>query len=479
MLNVIKLLKINQILFISWIINFFLIGKFISPINIDNLLNIKYLIDIRGNLVIFSIAINTFILLFLIFCQKKITAANFLGLLFLIFSIIQTISYIYSLEEYNKKINYNLFFFLTHIFFTIAPTLIVINILLINNNKLFQNIIKFSIATISLFIFLIIIKSENIRPNMSVPIFNFELININVNGFSRLILMVYFVILIIFIEKKINSISKIILLAAIILINYFFLILQSRSTILLCVVGSIIAIMLEKNKKIYKKIVTLVFIFGIPILTYSLNNNLKQNRIYYLQGEKYSLKIINDEKREQQYKKNIFEEADVISTGRINKWIFITEEIYSNVSYILLGRGGPQVDRLIFAEKFTVFQEKKPFLNDNSSYKKDFFVQGQDVANGALYSFASAGILGLIIYFSIIFLLIFLLYKILVNFDKNYSYIKSSDIYFKYSSLVSLILILRSFLENGFMVWGIDQLFFILCASYVCNYYYFFKQKNL
>ena len=132
-----------------------------------------------------------------------------------------------------------------------------------------------------------------------------------------------------------------------------------------------------------------------------------------------------------------------------------------------------------FAEKFTVFQEKKPFLNDNSSYKKDFFVQGQDVANGALYSFASAGILGLIIYFSIIFLLIFLLYKILVNFDKNYSYIKSSDIYFKYSSLVSLILILRSFLENGFMVWGIDQLFFILCASYVCNYYYFFKQKNL
>ena len=37
MSNFIKLLNINQVLLICWIINFFLIGTFISPIDINNL----------------------------------------------------------------------------------------------------------------------------------------------------------------------------------------------------------------------------------------------------------------------------------------------------------------------------------------------------------------------------------------------------------------------------------------------------------
>jgi hypothetical protein len=474
MLNFVKLLNLNQILFISWIINLFLIGKFITPINVHNLLNIKYLIDIRGNLVILNILVNALILIFLTIYRKKKTPANVLAILFLIFSLAQSISYNYYLEEIYKRTNFNPIFILTHIFFIISPSLIIINILLINNSKLFQNIIKFSIGSIGFIIFFVIIRVEILRPQMSFQVINFESININYNGFSRLILLVYFFILIIFIEKKLNFLNKIILLVTVISINYFLITIQSRTAIILCVTGSTIAIFLERNRKLYKKLLNLILIFAIPLLIYSFKYNIKKNRIYNLQGERLNLTEQNSQTKDNTLKDNTL---DAISTGRINKWIFITKELYNNKSYILFGRGGPQIDRLIFAENFHNYQINTK--NYQSSEIKNFLMikdyQGQDVANGALYSILSAGILGLFIYLFIIFLIIFLLYKILVNIDKNYSYFKSKDIYFKYSSLVAIILILRSFLENGFMVWGVDQLFFILCASYVCNYYYSFK----
>ena len=181
---------------------------------------------------------------------------------------------------------------------------------------------------------------------------------------------------------------------------------------------------------------------------------------------------------------SLFLLLDNFSTGRINKWIFLTQEIYKNKSHIFLGAGGPQTDRLIFLESYHNYQEnlnnagykQKPV--EGSSDPQDYEDQGQEAANAAIYSLVSAGILGLSIYLSIIFLLIFLLYKIFFKINKNYSYHRSEDIYFKYSLLVTILLILRSFLENGFMVWGIDHLFFLMCASYVCNYYYSNKKNK-
>ena len=183
--------------------------------------------------------------------------------------------------------------------------------------------------------------------------------------------------------------------------------------------------------------------------------------------------------------KSFFLLLDNFSTGRINKWIFLTQEIYKNKSHIFFGAGGPQIDRLIFLENFSNYQMNLNNAGYNqqkvegSSDPQDYEEQGQEAANAALYSLVSAGILGLSIYLSVIFLLIFLIYKIFFEINKNYSYLRSEDIYFKYSLLVTILLILRSFLENGFMVWGIDHLFFLMCASYVCNYYYSNKKIKI
>ena len=475
MSNFIKLLNINQVLLICWIINFFLIGTFISPIDINNL-NLGYLIDTRGNFVILSILINISILVFLTFNKKKFLRANILAFLFIIFSLLQTLSYYFFSNELTIG-QYSSLFILTHIFFIISQSLIVTNIILINNNKIFQNIIKYSIATVVFILFFIIIKAGMPGQQMSLQITDVENLNININGFTRLILLVYLFVVVIFIEKKINFLSKIILLGIIILTNYYILILQSRMSILLFIVGTAIVIFFDKNNKINQKLLNLILIFGIPLLIFSFQFDIKKENISPLKNKKINLVEKNNLRN-----LNLCQVIDSLSTGRINKWIFLTKEIYENKSHIFLGLGGPQIDRLIFLKNYHNYQinldnpcvvQKKIEGKDNPL---DYENQGQDAANGAIYSIISAGILGLSIHLSIIFLLIFLLYKIFFKINKNYSYLKSEDIYFKYSLLVTISLILRSFLENGFMVWGIDQIFFLMCASYVINYYYYFKK---
>ena len=476
MTNFIKLLRINHVLFISWIINFFLIGTFVSPINIYNLLNLEYLIDIRGNLVIVSLLINISILVFLFFNQKKIIRANVLAFLFIIFSILQAVSYYFFSNELIIG-EYSSFFILTHIFFIISQSLIMTNIILLNNNKIFQAIIKYSIVIIAFILLFIIIKAGILSQQMSFEITNVEMLHININGFTRLLLLVYLFILIIFIEKKINFLNKMILLVIIILINYYMIILQSRLSILLLIVGTSIAILFDKNNKIHKKLLNLILIFGIPLLINSFQSDIKKNNISPLQIEKINLIEKNNSRN-----LSLCQVIDNLSTGRINKWIFLTKKIYENKSYILLGAGGPQIERLIFLENYNNYVTnsdnscvgQRKIEGDNNPL--DYQQQGQDAANGAVYSIISAGIMGLSIYLFMILLLIFLLYKIFFKINKNYSYLKSDDIYFKYSLLVTISLILRSFLENGFMVWGIDQIFFIMCASYVINYYYYIKK---
>lgn len=495
MSNFIKLYPLNSFLLISWIINFISIGKFLTKIKLSNLFDIDHLIDARGNLVVINIIINIFILIFLLSKEKKISLSIVPGLLFFIFCILQSISYFFFLEEFHKK-NYNLFFFLSHIFFIISPILTIINLLLINNQKLFRIIILCSIIIVLLYISFITISVENIKPQMFVKIFFREFITINFNGFSRLILLIYFFLLIIFLQNK-STTKKIFFYLSITFINFVIIYTQSRTAFILSFLCSAIIIFFEKNNKTFQKLVIFISIFIIPIFLYLIYFNPKENRLYKLQGEKNNL--INQDvnfninnqntSSNKNEKKNEIEEQfdklslerkiDIFSTGRLNKWFFAINEIYSNKIEILFGMGGPQSDRLLFMEKFYSYQVKENLNNQIKTAKNleqpknnSTTQQGQDIANGALYSLITAGVLGFLIYLFIILFFIVLIFKILLRTSASYSYYNSKDIYYKYSSIVLIFLILRSVIENGFMVWGIDNIFFLMCSGYICKYYF-------
>ena len=57
-------------LLFCWCANFIIIGKFISPVKIENLISAQYLKEIRGNLSIILLALNIFCFFFL-FEKKK------------------------------------------------------------------------------------------------------------------------------------------------------------------------------------------------------------------------------------------------------------------------------------------------------------------------------------------------------------------------------------------------------------------------
>ena len=92
----------------------------------------------------------------------------------------------------------------------------------------------------------------------------------------------------------------------------------------------------------------------------------------------------------------------------------------------------------------------------------DRFLINQSASSILLYSYASCGILGVILIIVICLKLFFYSLKKIFNHNKNnlnnFSFI---------SSLIIISLLLRSILETSFGVFGIDLMLFCLCAAII------------
>ena len=169
----------------------------------------------------------------------------------------------------------------------------------------------------------------------------------------------------------------------------------------------------------------------IPIcISFIYKNDLRNNRLYLFQGElKHSTKDFDNNIKE--FDNNIKEfdnNINKITTGRLDKWIISSKHIINSETKNLLFGNGPEFDRKILQAK------------------------GNDVANGMIYIFLSGGIIGLLFF-------IIIVKKILnIVFNEFYEKNFNNDVYFCFSICCIISLSLRSLVENGFVVYGVDYL---------------------
>ena len=277
-------------------------------------------------------------------------------------------------------------------------------------------------------------------------------ISTNVNGISRmLVILNIFITCNYFIKSKKKKVTLLILLF---IINFLIINMESRQGIVLLSVQLFFIIFYYSQKKKLKKTIFKYFLLLIIIplcLSFIFKNNLKNNRLFFFQGE---LKHYNFNKdnlikdnliKDNLIKDNLIKDnLDNVLTGRLDKWKIVSiHVINSKIKNILFGNG-PEFDRKIIHK------------------------EGNDAANGLIYLLLCGGLFGLFSFFIIIKKHL----KITLNAFCNKKNL-NNDLYLSFSICCIISLSLRSLVENGFFVYGVD---FLLVTS---GFFYTVKRLKL
>jgi hypothetical protein len=314
-----------------------------------------------------------------------------------------------------------------------------INALLIINN--FYKIdgaddaILLKINLIILLIYTVIIYTAQdfyLRVEYHINFWNFK-ISTNSNGISRILSMINIFLTCNYFIKKRNMI----ILFLIFFINFMIISMESRQGVILILVQLLLVIFYcyKKNELIKKILKYLLVLIIIPVcLSFIYKNSPKNSRLYLFQGE---LKNFTKDKG---FENNINE----ITTGRLNKWKISSNHIINSETKNLLFGNGPEFDRKILQAK------------------------GNDVANGMIYIILCGGIFGLFSFFITIKKSSNIIFSAFNNKKKF-----NKDVYFCFSIACIISLTLRTLVENGFLVYGVD---FLLAIS---SFFYTAKKLKL
>ena len=326
------------------------------------------------------------------------------------------------------------------------------------NKILILNVIFFSfICFISLFIFfqmvMDIIKTENLflyynyafKPDTRF----FDQPTSRITGWSRLVLVIF---MLYFLFNELKSFDKKkYLINLIILLFFSFLIIfaQTRGAI----IGYIFLLLFYLSLpqiKLLKKIIIISLFISIPFGLFNFidikkigEHRVDQNRMKTtienlfnsndIQSNSIENKNLLNNKKKYEYS---------VSSGRIEIW---KKSINHLIKEKKIFGYGPQGDRYLL----TLLA--KTFLDS---------VWGNNSSNAIIYSSISGGVIGLIsillIYVSLFIVFLKCLIKIFMH--------KTEDLYLISYFSIYCYIIMRSFFENGFAVFGID--FCILIVSY-------------
>ena len=426
---------ITLIILLSWVHQWVSIGSFINASYKDFTLN-SILAYRNLSLAVFAINLAIF------FYGKNNNKNN--NNIFFYFSLIP-IAYLFGLINLfidtptEKEIS-----FFWHLTFALQ----MINTLIILNN--FSKIgwlnesFLLKINLILIFIYtLIILITHNLyfKTEYRLNLLDFKILT-NVNGVCRMLSMIsIFITCNYFIKIKNKNIYLFILLF---IINFLIIIMESRQGLVLISVQLFFIIFYYSQKKnrikqIFKYFLLLII---VPLfLSFIYKKNLEQNRLYFFQGELRIDNLKNDNLKNDNLKND---NLNNFTTGRFDKWKLITIYIVnSRIKNILFGNG-PEFDRKIIPNT------------------------GNDAANGLVYLLLCGGLLGLFSFF----IIIKKYFKIIFNafyYKKNLS----NDVYLCFSICCIISLGLRSLVENGFLVYGVD---FLLVTS---SFFYIVKKLKL
>jgi len=426
------------IILLSWAHQWLSIGSFINTSYKDFSLNS---ILAYRNHSIFILAIN---LVIFFFANEK----NIKNNIFFYFSLIP-ISYLLGLnnlliDTHGEK-NINFFWHLTFV-------LQMINTLLILNNfskiKVIDEAFLLKVNLLLIFIYTVIIfivANLYLKTKYQLNFLDFS-ISTNVNGICRMLAMINIYITCNYFIKNKN----IILLILLFIINFLIMNMESRQGIVLISVQLLFIIFYYSQKNKLKKTIFKYFLLLIIVpvcLSFIFKNSLKNNRLFFFQGElkHYNFNKDNLIKDNLDNLDNLIKDnLDNISTGRLDKWKIVSiHMINSKIKNILFGNG-PEFDRKIINK------------------------EGNDAANGLIYLLLCGGLFGLFSFFIIIKKYL----KIILNAFYNKKNL-DNDVYLCFSICCIISLSLRSLVENGFFVYGVD---FLLIVS---SFFYTVKKLKL
>jgi len=320
-----------------------------------------------------------------------------------------------------------------------------INTLLIINNffKLHKvdDALLLKINFLILFVYTIIIfvaQDFYLKVEYYINFLDFK-ITTNSNGISRILSIINIFITCNYFIKKRNMI----LLVLIFIINFIVIGMESRQGVVLILVQLLLIIFFcsQKNKLIKKSFKYSLLLIILPIcLNFIYKNDLKNNRLYLFQGELSKIQSKSEDKN--------FAYINKITTGRLDQWKISSKYIINSQTKNLLFGNGPEFDRKILQAKGDDILQAK----------------GNDVANGIIYIVLCGGVLGLLSFFIIIKKSLNIIFNAFHN-KKNLN----NDVYFCFSICCIISLALRSLVENGFVVYGVDFLLIVSSFFYTAK----------
>ena len=414
--------------------------------------NLTYLINflrtIGPSIILFFLL--TFI--FKNFFSKKNFIKNVILFYFLLFIIIQTIGFYLNPKNYLDLYEYDFAFsiinnneFFTRTFLLYDQNYYLINLLsviffffLLNsiNNKVYYKylfiinililiLINVPIGVLAYKDFLLssnltaywnkMTSPESMIFGQSVP---------RVTGLSRSLIIIYiFLICYAFFKKRLSN-KKLFLIFLLILGSLIWS-LQSRAAVYSLFFFNFLIVSLSENK-FKNKIFTILILCIGPIIIHNL--------ISYA-----SFKIKNQNTNQMEISVDRFKNQNrvtlVDTTGRIEIWKNIIEQSKTS---LIFGKGS-QADRW--------------YLDRTDKWKNN-------ASNSLFYSLICGGFLGVIIYILIIYETI----KLLIDCTLKLKFFKKENNNLHYSAFFILIfLLLRSIVENSFMIFSIDNLIFLSC----------------
>jgi hypothetical protein len=419
------------IILLSWAHQWLSIGSFINTDYKNFTLN--YILQYRNQ----SLAIFVINLFIFFFNNTKKIKNN----IFFYFCLIPTTYLLGLVNLFIDTPSEKDIYFFWHFTFILQ----MINTLLIINNfckiQRVDDAILLKINLIILFIYTVAIFTEQnfyLKVEYYINFWDFKIVT-NSNGISRILSMINIFITCNYFMKKRNMI----VFFLIFIINFMIISMESRQGVLLILVQLLLIIFYysKKNQLIKKILKYLIMLIIIPICLSFIYKNNSKNRLFLFQGE---LKQFQLESENKNILKDLKNYMDQITTGRLDKWKISLNHIINSDTKNLLFGNGPEFDRKIIQTK------------------------GNDVANGMIYIILCGGVMGLFFFFIIIKKILYIIFNAFCNKEKF-----NKDVYFCFSICCIISLTLRTLVENGFLVYGVD---FLLAIS---SFFYAAKKLKL
>lgn len=198
---------------------------------------------------------------------------------------------------------------------------------------------------------------------------------------------------------------------------------QSRIIIFLSILYLILSFLFNKKLNMKNLLIQFFKYLAIPIfLFFILMNNftIQQNKNH---NNNLTYNIIEN------VNKNV-RSFDTFSSGRLDDWY----KLFNNFNYKQIFGYGAQGDR---------------------------FLIKQTASNGVLYAISSSGFLGLLFFLS------FSLYASILSIKNIIKGFYLQNDYIFYTNLMVIIILLRSLLESGYAVFGIDYIVLVTCLTLI------------